>query len=491
MFASEPANYPESSSIVSAALRYRKITLLFALAGALIGVIAAFVLPRPVVAEATVTLKDPTRPGLTSSGGTTATEVQRYASDRSQLATSNEVLGAAATSLGRGTTPQDLRGRCSVGSEADSLSLQFTCSGDSDAEASDAVAALVDAFRASSERLVADTAQIEIDSLERERESIDQWLAEAGPNPSGSEAKIQTERKLRIVERVAEVSVTAELLGDGVSFADPPRVVPSAGLWATVLKFAFVGLVGGLVPAMLVAWVRADRQPIAQRTDEVADLLGMAPIAHVASMSELLRTEIFDASDSSVQLCAANISSIIDGGVLLFTSPAPIIGSGEFLVKVGVGLAQAGKRVLVVDADPAGSVCRTLGIDEEVGIADVMAGQNLDRVRTANISFNRAPGLGDARLRVIAPGKTHDHMGALARTPSATAAFGEFRGQHDYVLVSLPPLSVSASSTAFGRLADGIVLSVPQGMAVDQLADTRRRVDFFGTSALGFVLIQD
>ncbi len=305
------------------------------------------------------------------------------------------------------------------------------------------------------------------------------------------EAKIQTERKLRIVERVAEVSVTAELLGDGVSFADPPRVVPSAGLWATVLKFAFVGLVGGLVPAMLVAWVRAERRPIAQRTDEVADLLGMAPIAHVASMSELLRTEIFDASDSSVQLCAANISSIIDGGVLLFTSPAPIIGSGEFLVKVGVGLAQAGKRVLVVDADPAGSVCRTLGIDEEVGIADVMAGQNLDRVRTANISFNRAPGLGDARLRVIAPGKTHDHMGALARTPSATAAFGEFRGQHDYVLVSLPPLSVSASSTAFGRLADGIVLSVPQGMAVDQLADTRRRVDFFGTSALGFVLIQD
>jgi Mrp family chromosome partitioning ATPase len=280
-------------------------------------------------------------------------------------------------------------------------------------------------------------------------------------------------------------------MGDGVNFVDPARLVKTAGFVARLVRNTVVGFVLGLLPALLIAWIRADRAPIVQRPDEFAELLRMPHLATVPGYTDRDMYDVLESDRPEIQQLVSNISSVVSSGVLLVVAPTPISAHVELVVKTAAALAQTGKRVMLIDADPSEQLTRFLGLGESFGLSDLLSGYRAEGARMASISFGRMPGLGDAVLRMMAAGTRRPQIGALARTPRAVEVFDELRASNDYVVVALPPLSLSASSTALGRLADGLVVSVERGTEVAAIEATRQQLEFFGTRGLGFVVIDD
>ncbi len=495
-FSSDPAPLTETTGLVAATWRYRTLTVILACLGALAGIIFTFLSPRLYTAQAASTLRDPASPGVSDGPGMSATEIQRYVADQAAFATSAPVLDVASATLnadpaaksGGPWNASDLRDRCDVTPVDDRSAVLTSCRADSGKAAVLAVTALVDAYSTKSKESIAATADKELATLEAERTELESQLDGA---PSGGVTNARAERLVQVNQQIAETKYSTEVLGDGVNFVDPARLVPTAGFIAQLVRNTVVGFVLGLLPALLIAWIRADRAPIVQRPDEFADLLRMPHLATVPAYENRDMYDVLDSDRPEIQQLVSNVSSVMSSGVLLVVEPVPISGHVELVVKTAAGLAQTGKRVLLIDADPSEQLTRFLGLNESFGLSDLLSGFRAEGARMASISFGRIPGLGEATLRMMGAGTRRPQIGALARTPQAAEVFEDLRAHNDYVIVALPPLNVSASSTSLGRIADGMVVSVERGTEVAAIEATRQQLEFFGARGLGFVVIDD
>jgi Mrp family chromosome partitioning ATPase len=145
---------------------------------------------------------------------------------------------------------------------------------------------------------------------------------------------------------------------------------------------------------------------------------------------------------------------------------------------------------LLIDADHAAdSPSRLVGLSEGPGLAELLGGQVAEDEVTARISFGFAPGLSEAVFHVMGPGDRTTELAALARADRAESVIGSLRSRYDLVLIAPPPLLASATGTAVGQLADGVIVAVKPGMSTNTLVGARRQLSFLGAERLGFVMI--
>jgi capsular exopolysaccharide synthesis family protein len=134
---------------------------------------------------------------------------------------------------------------------------------------------------------------------------------------------------------------------------------------------------------------------------------------------------------------------------------------GKTLVTVhtALALAQAGARVLVIDADLHRPRChRLLGLSRAPGLADVLAGTPL--AETLQPVPLAATGVQGGRLDLVAVGGA----GAMPATSLAGPALGKAlqaaRTAYDHILVDSPPLLAVADGLVLAAMADGVLLVI-------------------------------
>lgn len=166
---------------------------------------------------------------------------------------------------------------------------------------------------------------------------------------------------------------------------------------------------------------------------------------------------------------------------LLVTSPGPRDGKTTVLANLGAALAEAGQRVILLDAD-----LREPGLHEAFGAA-------------------RAPGLTDALLDESAPlPLQHGPLAGLellaAGTPPpnpaellASARFERLlvrlREQAEMVLVDSPPLVAISDTSILATKVDGVLLVVSAGRTRRDLAQrARAQLAAAGARVVGAVL---
>ena len=146
------------------------------------------------------------------------------------------------------------------------------------------------------------------------------------------------------------------------------------------------------------------------------------------------------------------------------------VGKTTTAVNLGHGLAQKGKRVLLVDCDPQGQVATFLGLRQESGLFDLLVGglSLADVTRSANANGNERPNLS------VLPG---DKRTATAQTVIAVEGFRleclaeELRGvRTDFVIFDTAP-SASLLQEAAIYAADWVLIPcATDGAAVEGLA---------------------
>ncbi len=275
-----------------------------------------------------------------------------------------------------------------------------------------------------------------------------------------------------------EVTVTdaPEVSGDPSS-PDIPR---------NVVLGALVGLLVGVGLAVLRAVLdRSVKDP-----DETARLAGAPVIGTVLRDDALDKVHTIDRIPNTrtaedYRQLRNNLQFLkVDEPpkVIMVTSALPSEGKTTAVVNLGMALADAGRRVTIVEADlRKPKVIRYLGLVAGVGLTNLLAGSaEVDDVVQKH-------GVGD--LYVIGAGPTPPNPGELLSSSHMLALLDKLRTENDFVLVDAPPLLPVADATGLAVNMDGVLLSVRYGSThKEQLQQAAATLERIGATTLGVIL---
>jgi len=168
--------------------------------------------------------------------------------------------------------------------------------------------------------------------------------------------------------------------------------------------------------------------------------------------------------------------------VIVVTSAIPGEGKTVTALNLAFVLAEAGKRVVLVEADlRRPRVTRYLKLLENVGLTNVLAGSaDLDDVLQATVS----PG-----VTVLGSGPHPPNPSELLGSSHTKALLQRLRQRFEYVIIDAPPLLPVTDAAVLSTVADGALLVTRHGHTkLEQLAratDNLRSVD---AKILGAVL---
>jgi tyrosine-protein kinase Etk/Wzc len=171
-----------------------------------------------------------------------------------------------------------------------------------------------------------------------------------------------------------------------------------------------------------------------------------------------------------------------DSNVLMLSGSGPSAGKTFVAANLGAVMAQAGQRVLLIDADlRKGGLHRVLGGRAEGGLSELISGQ-ID-VETACRDVEGVQG-----LRFIARGKIPPNPSELLMHPAFKDLLTKLRGAYDMVIVDTPPILAVTDAAVVGQHAGICLLVVRFGTNQErEIALAKQRFEQNGVKIKGAV----
>lgn len=269
-----------------------------------------------------------------------------------------------------------------------------------------------------------------------------------------------------------------------VTKVDPTkRKVMVAGGGALAALFAVAALIGLL----------EFRQRRVESPDTVSQGLGIRvfgsvprPVVRTFRWARAVRPEYGLHVQSEAIACARTMllhgEGLAPHRVFLVTSPVSGEGKTTVTVQLAASVAQAGRRTLLVDGDMRNpSVHERLGLPAGPGLCEILRGEAsvFDVIQQTSI-----PG-----LLLIRAGRWTAETGQALVTAHLGQLFAVWRDQFEFVLIDSSPTLPVADALLLGRHADGVILSLLQGVSrLPQATETCERFSALGVRVLGAVV---
>ena len=140
--------------------------------------------------------------------------------------------------------------------------------------------------------------------------------------------------------------------------------------------------------------------------------------------------------------------------VIQITSPTPGDGKSTVAVNLAVSIAQAGKRVLLIDGDMRRpTVHHSFGIKSNDGFATILLGDC--RIDDAIFDCEEIEG-----LSVMPCGKKPSNPAELITSPRFQSLIEEIREMFDYVIIDTPPILAVTDPCPVAARVDGVILTL-------------------------------
>lgn len=268
-------------------------------------------------------------------------------------------------------------------------------------------------------------------------------------------------------------------------------IAPTAPASPSLPLNAALGLVLGLMAGLgfavlrhvLDTKVRTDAD-IAQVTD--ASVIGTIAYDNDAPEHPLivqtdphsLRAEAFRRLRTNLQFLDVEDRS----NVTVITSSVPGEGKTTTSINLAATVADAGQRVLLIDADMRRpSVAKYMGIEGHVGLTTVLIGR-------ATMEDVVQP-FGAGSLDVLAAGQTPPNPSELLGSGAMGELLERASAAYDVVIIDTPPLLPVTDATILARRTGGAIVVVgAERIQRAQLAESLSSLETAGARALGVVL---
>ncbi len=180
------------------------------------------------------------------------------------------------------------------------------------------------------------------------------------------------------------------------------------------------------------------------------------------------------------------LEDVMDGAannVLMITSPLPSMGKSFVSMNLAVLLAQAGKRVLLIDADyQRGLLHKNLGLPMGPGLPEVVRGKSelKETVKPTSVQ----------NLYCIPRGFMGGEVGREMPSDKEFGAFMQVVApRFDIAIIDTPPVLSVATAASLGKHAGSSIMVIKEGEVKEpQLTEALKRLSFSGVRVNGCIL---
>jgi len=288
--------------------------------------------------------------------------------------------------------------------------------------------------------------------------------------------------------RIKEIDITEDAGGLNISLLETgqPASSPSKPRKAQVMCIALsLGMLAGIGLAFVGEWL--DHR--FKSADEVTEALGLPVLGAMPQMSgqkspsclgRMVHLEPTSQAAEAVRTVRTAIyfgAPDIKSKTLLVTSPAQGDGKSTLASNLGVAMADAGQKVLILDADfRRPNQHKLFEIDADAcGVTDVLAGEDLkDAIKHTDID----------RLDVLPCGQIPPNPSEILHSQAFSTLLEKLSERYDHVLVDAPPVLPVADARILGAMCDAAILVVhtqkssrkPTQRAVESLLGVGTRI---------------
>lgn len=279
-------------------------------------------------------------------------------------------------------------------------------------------------------------------------------------------------RQAQLTQGLIQLRLDTRLQGGGarvLSVADTPEDPSGASLVQHGVLALVLGLGIGLGLALVIDYL----DDTIKTTADVERLTGGVPVlaevpvvsswkskrsVHVESIVDpgSVGSEAFRTLRTAVQFLS--VSAPIR--ILQVTSAVPDEGKTTTVANLGVALAMAGQRVIVVSCDlRRPRIHEFFGVSNDVGFTSVLLG-------SASLPSALARVSGIERLRILPSGPIAPNPSELLGSTRAADIFKELADRCDVVLIDSPPVLAVSDAILLGAQVDACLLTAVPGATV-------------------------
>lgn len=279
--------------------------------------------------------------------------------------------------------------------------------------------------------------------------------------------------------RDEQAAIQAVVVADATAPSTPASPNTRLNLVAAFLGGLFLGILAAV-----------GRERLDVRVRDETDLPEGLPVLASMPLDKSARTQplVVGSSKSRVRAEAfrrlrTNLRFIgVDEPVRMIAVTSAVAGEGKSSTAVNLALvlAEAGQRVVLVDADlRLPRVAEYLDVEKSVGLADVL-GSRLD--------LTSATQHGPSGLMVLASGTVPPNPSELLGSHRMADLAAQLRSEFDYVVIDTPALLPVTDGSVVAALADGVVVVAGYGRTKhSEFQRALTSLDAVGARVLGVV----
>jgi receptor protein-tyrosine kinase len=332
--------------------------------------------------------------------------------------------------------------------------------------------------------------QLQINSIDGQAQALEVQPTPT-PQTTATIAALSSQEAV-LKEELAQLEVTGAETPGGVEVVSPASA-PTSPSSPKPLRYGVLALLLGLVLGTAAAFAAEYFDNKVYTKEQVERLTGGAPVLAMIPMVKNWRkatrpalvtevdpfsaaTEAFRGLRTSLQFAA------YDGALrtILITSSLGGEGKTSIVANLGVVLAKAGERVVVVGCDlRRPRIGGLLGRDESPGFTSVVMGQC--DLKHALQTVPGTPG-----LALLGTGPMPPNPAELLGSAKAAETFRVLASGFDVVLIDSPPLLPVDDARVLSVYADAVLLVVAAGQATQ--AQVTRATELLNVRPTGVVL---
>jgi capsular exopolysaccharide synthesis family protein len=283
------------------------------------------------------------------------------------------------------------------------------------------------------------------------------------------------------------------------AFVPSSPIGPNIGL-LTILA-AFIGLVVSTSVTYLIEYMD-DTIRTPDDVNRVTELPTLAGIAKIKADSEDDRlitishprspvSEAYRVLRTGIQFSAVDAP---ENSVIMVTSPNPSEGKSLTVGNLGVVMAQAGKNVLIVDADlRRPRQHQVFGVAKNHGLTNLMLEYNVNDTEAATLAlfkrFIQKPSSGVSGLHILASGPIPPNPSELLGSAKMRALLRRLSTQFDTIILDSPPALAVTDAVLMSTQTDGVLIVLDAGRTKKaQLQQVNEMLGEVGARVIGTVL---